>query len=289
MTAPTLKLQYGAPLRTPSSRLGSPLAVTASAAARLTPTADVLRLGRAPNAAASASAPPVALCTGPDEPGPAPGPPRTGPEAPCEAPPPPASGAVCLEPAADPGAQCEPPSEPALATLTATCLEPAPEIEPHQLAAFAVALETLDAPAFLAKPNGEIGHANGAGRAWLERDRPGALACLQEARGGPKSHAFATTPVVFAAGAPPWHLVVVRPQDDREAERVARVAAASARWSLSARQREVLLLVVEGLSVPTIAAVLGCVEKTVGSHLNAIFKKALVESRAELTAKVWMG
>ena len=141
------------------------------------------------------------------------------------------------------------------------------------------------------RPNGEMEHANAAARDWLERDRPEAAARLDEALRSSASHALVTIPVSFGSGgrSRPWQMVTVRPQPDRDAERVARVAAASARWSLSARQREVLQLVVEGLSVPTIAAVLGCVEKTVGSHLNAVFKKALVESRAELTAKVWMG
>lgn len=281
MTAPTLKLQYGAPLRLPSSRLGSPLAPTPGAAARPAPTSGVLRLERAPNNAA-----PVTLCIEPGEPGAEQGLPD--PELSCEPPPAPASGDRCLEPAAEVAMQCEPTAPSVSVGSPGTCLAPAPEIEPHHLAAFAVALESIAAPAFLTKPNGEVGHANGAGRAWLERDRSAVGVCLQEARNGAKSHSFSTTPVVFSADAQPWQLVVVRPQGDREAERVSRVAAAAARWSLSTRQREVLLLVVEGLSVPTIAAVLGCVEKTVGSHLNAIFKKALVESRAELTAKVWM-
>ncbi len=276
MTAPTLKLQYGAPLR--PHRAGPPLAP--GAAARTAPPADVLHFGRAPDVAT----PPVALCLEA-----APGPGEAPPAAPAEGVPAPApSGEVCLAPGPEAGAQCEPSTPPPSAS-PAACLEPAPAAEPHLLAAFAVALEAIDAPAFLTRPGGEIEHANGAGRAWLERDRPGALAGLQEASRSPKSHAFSTAPVFRELGPRPWRLVVVSPQEDREAERVARVAAASARWSLSARQREVLLLVVEGLSVPTIAAVLGCVEKTVGSHLNAIFKKAVVESRAELTAKVWMG
>ncbi|HEU4539290.1 MAG TPA: LuxR C-terminal-related transcriptional regulator [Polyangiaceae bacterium] len=284
MNASTLKLRSIAPSRAPFSGAGSHLAATSGAHARSAPGADVVRLGLAPNVGACPSPPPMALCAEPAETGAADHEAVADERAVHQAPAAPPSEEVCLEPASAEGSSWGPASSP-----PAACLEPAPEVEPHHLAAFAVSLEALDAPAFLTKPGGEIGHANAAARAWLERDRPGAVACLQEARGAAKSHDFSATPVHFVAGAKPWQLVVVRPQADREAERLARVAAASARWSLSARQREVLLLIVEGLSVPTIAAVLGCVEKTVGSHLNAIFKKAVVESRAELTAKVWMG
>ncbi|MCU0683679.1 MAG: LuxR C-terminal-related transcriptional regulator [Polyangiaceae bacterium] len=285
MNASTLKLRYGAPSRAPLPGAGPSLAATALHP-RAVPTGEVVRLGLAPEVGSCPSPPPMALCAESAAEKGAAGTSTLAEESgPHQAPAAPPSEEICLEPAAVEGAPWGPAASPA----PGACFEPAPEVEPHHLAAFSVALEALDAPAFLTKPNGEIGHANAAGRAWLERDRPGAAACLQEARNAPKSHDFSTTPVFFVAGARPWHLVVVRPQGDREAERLARVAAASARWSLSTRQREVLLLIVEGLSVPTIAAVLGCVEKTVGSHLNAIFKKALVESRAELTAKVWMG
>jgi DNA-binding CsgD family transcriptional regulator len=276
MTAPSLKLQYGAPLRRPLSRPGSPPAAPPGAG-QPAPNADVLRLGRAPLAGASG---PSLLAFRADA-GAAAGPTPGAPDGEAAG----APGGVIVGPATPSGAVHEPPAPPASAVLPASGLAP----EPHVLAAFAVALEAIDAPAFLTKPGGEIVRANGAARAWLERDRPGALASLHEARCAPKSHAFLIAPVPPAPGAEPWQLVAVYPQQDRDAERIARVAAAATRWALSARQREVLSLVVEGLSVPTIAAVLGCVEKTVGSHLNAIFKKALVESRAELTAKVWMG
>ena len=65
------------------------------------------------------------------------------------------------------------------------------------------------------------------------------------------------------------------------------VAVAAARWSLTARQREVLALLTEGLATRHIAAELGISERTVGAHLAVMFEKAQVESRAELVARVW--
>jgi DNA-binding NarL/FixJ family response regulator len=65
------------------------------------------------------------------------------------------------------------------------------------------------------------------------------------------------------------------------------VALAAARWSLTARQAQVLTLLAEGLMTRHIAAELGISERTVGAHLGVMFEKAQVESRAELVARVW--
>jgi DNA-binding NarL/FixJ family response regulator len=65
------------------------------------------------------------------------------------------------------------------------------------------------------------------------------------------------------------------------------LAVAAARWSLTARQREVLALLAEGLATRHIAAELGISERTVGAHLAVMYEKAQVESRAELVARVW--
>jgi DNA-binding CsgD family transcriptional regulator len=254
MNAPTLKLRSGALLRAAPAGFDAPGPELCPA-----PNADLVRLEPV-EASGCSGPPPSSRCLGPEVAG---GPPS--------------------EPA-------EPPAPP-VSTSQAVCLDPGPEVAPHLLAAFASALEAVEGPAFLMRPDGQVEHANDAARAWFERGRVEAPLRPGEGPRAATSHEVLTAPVAFGARASgrPWQVAFVRPQPDREAERVARVAAASARWSLSARQHQVLQLVVEGLSVPTIAAVLGCVEKTVGSHLNAIFKKALVESRAELTAKVWMG
>lgn len=65
-----------------------------------------------------------------------------------------------------------------------------------------------------------------------------------------------------------------------------RVRAAAQRWALTERQREVLALVVLGRSNRQIALALACAEGTVEVHVKALFKKASVSGRTELTAKV---
>jgi DNA-binding NarL/FixJ family response regulator len=53
---------------------------------------------------------------------------------------------------------------------------------------------------------------------------------------------------------------------------------------LSAREREVLVLLVEGASNKVLAARLGLSENTVKTHLSRIFSKLAVQSRAEAVA-----
>jgi DNA-binding CsgD family transcriptional regulator len=65
-----------------------------------------------------------------------------------------------------------------------------------------------------------------------------------------------------------------------------RVRSASQRWALTDRQREVLALLVLGRSNRQISLALDCAEGTVEVHVKALFKKASVSGRTELTAKV---
>ncbi len=53
---------------------------------------------------------------------------------------------------------------------------------------------------------------------------------------------------------------------------------------LTSREREIVLLVIEGYSDLNIASRLNLAEATIGSHLNRAFKKLRVHSRAELVA-----
>ena len=66
-----------------------------------------------------------------------------------------------------------------------------------------------------------------------------------------------------------------------------RVAAAAARWGFTPRQTELLGLLVDGLSNRVIAATLAISERTVETHLTAMFDKAQVEGRGEMVAGVW--
>lgn len=86
---------------------------------------------------------------------------------------------------------------------------------------------------------------------------------------------------------------------ERRAQPALRRLGASSRWALpgvgphvevladlSARQREVVLLVAEGLSVARVADRLGVSQHTVRNHLKAVFKKLGVHSQVELVARV---
>ena len=67
---------------------------------------------------------------------------------------------------------------------------------------------------------------------------------------------------------------------------VARVRTCATRWTLTPRQLAVLELVVTGMANATIAAMLGIADRTVESHVTAIFDRAGVDSRAALVATV---
>jgi len=73
------------------------------------------------------------------------------------------------------------------------------------------------------------------------------------------------------------------------AEWAVRVAASARRWGLTARETEVLPLVVEGLTNKEIAARIGCEEGTVEVHVSKILKKSGAGNRAGLATLVWEG
>lgn len=66
-----------------------------------------------------------------------------------------------------------------------------------------------------------------------------------------------------------------------------RTARAAERWRLSRRQSEALTLLASGCSNKEIARALGTSLKTVEAHVTEILRKAQVDSRAALVARVW--
>jgi DNA-binding CsgD family transcriptional regulator len=62
---------------------------------------------------------------------------------------------------------------------------------------------------------------------------------------------------------------------------------AARRWQLTPRQREVLDLLVLGMTNKQIAAEVGCQEGTVEVHVSQMLKKSHAGNRAGLAAKVW--
>jgi DNA-binding NarL/FixJ family response regulator len=141
-------------------------------------------------------------------------------------------------------------------------------------------MNAVGAPAFLLRGGGGIAHANDAGARLLAR-RAGSKdvkALVAERR--------ARTLTVRGGGAGTYELVLLR--DDRSSllEGVSRATAA---WSLTARQREVLVHLARGDSNKTIATKLACAEVTIELHVTAILRKAKASGRAEIIARVWSG
>lgn len=67
------------------------------------------------------------------------------------------------------------------------------------------------------------------------------------------------------------------------------LASAQLRWSLSARETQVLAHLSEGDANKDIAAKLGCALRTVEAHVTSILNKARCASRAQVVAHFWRG
>jgi DNA-binding NarL/FixJ family response regulator len=148
------------------------------------------------------------------------------------------------------------------------------------------ALAALAVPAFFVDAKGRLVEANAAGRAWLEREGGNLRAALREAATRPDDPRFRIIPVA-APCARGTRLLALRAAADLPSS--PNVAAVAARWELTARQTQVLGLLVDGLTNRTIGATLGVAVRTVEVHITAMLDKAQLESRAELVAAVWRG
>jgi DNA-binding CsgD family transcriptional regulator len=152
-------------------------------------------------------------------------------------------------------------------------------------AALDAALEALGRAAFVVGASGEIRHANAAGRALVDAQRPRVTRSLADAvRRRPTEMPFELTPL-RTHGTPAGYLAVAN-LDTGEDARAGRAASAAARWRLTPRQGEILEHIANGLTNRTIAACLGVSERAVELHVSAIFDRAGVESRAALVAKL---
>jgi DNA-binding CsgD family transcriptional regulator len=155
---------------------------------------------------------------------------------------------------------------------------------PETRALFEAALAAIPAPAFVTDAAGALLEANPVGRLWLQHEGHAGQEVLHGAVMNPRDPRFAVTPVV-APDAPMRWLVVMKPGGEPAA--TTRIALVAHRWSLTTKQRQVLELLVEGVTTRTAAAVLGISERGVEQHITAMFGKAQVESRAELCSAVW--
>lgn len=154
-------------------------------------------------------------------------------------------------------------------------------------ASLGAALEEVGASAMIVDEQGGILHANSAGTSVLAQDRATARAAIRAALGArtlrDRSRAlFRVTPIQGAGGAARFLVVAREERNGIEA----RAACVATRWGLSARQRDVLTLVVRGESNRAIACRLGVSERTVETHVTALLQKAQVASRSALVGCV---
>lgn len=154
---------------------------------------------------------------------------------------------------------------------------------PAMQATLEVALDELGRPAFLVADDGHILHANSAGEDALDADASLASAIRDAAVGRPSSVDVDLREVI-CRGIPVHAIAILRPNGDARLE--ACVERCSQRWSLTVRQRQVLDLVTRGMGNATIAAMLGCVERTVELHVTAILDRAGVDNRSALVSRV---
>jgi DNA-binding CsgD family transcriptional regulator len=155
---------------------------------------------------------------------------------------------------------------------------------PRSLAALDAALDNIGAPAFVVRANGAILTLNGEARRLLEASRDLLRTALHDAlRGRPTSVAFDITEIHDNGVSRCW-LLVARPAPEAVLETA--LARATTRWQLTHRQRQVLDLVVRGLTNATIAAELTLTARAVELHISALLARAAVENRAALVSAV---
>ena len=158
---------------------------------------------------------------------------------------------------------------------------------PRVHAALEATLAQIGAPALRIDEKARILEMNRAARDLLAQQREQvmrSLTALLEKR--LPSLPFMLTPIPGAES--PHFLAVLRPRT--QAARISlAVTLASYRWRLTARQAEVLGLVVSGDSNASIGARLGITERAVELHVTSLFERAKVTSRSQLVAAVLLG
>ena len=155
---------------------------------------------------------------------------------------------------------------------------------PMARVALEASLEGLPGMAFIVSSNGTVLFANRAGAARTEAEPDGlrseiaaSIASLSDP--GKNAAALVTRLQCEGAAAPYFLLVFRAPSSVRET-----VKYVSQLWELTPRQHEVLALVAEGFSNKTIGVRLGCTERTVETHLTAVFQKSGFDGRNALLA-----
>jgi DNA-binding CsgD family transcriptional regulator len=153
---------------------------------------------------------------------------------------------------------------------------------PLAYAALDAALEAIRSAAFIVGRRGIV-HASSAGRALLDSDGAVGAQLRALSRGGAPGPCFDVTRLEVPGLAP--HLLAVLRTG--AADPAPRLELLARRWQLTGRQREVLALLADGVSNRTIAQTLGCAERTVEEHVQALLEKAGAKNRARLVALFW--
>lgn len=147
----------------------------------------------------------------------------------------------------------------------------------------ATALDHIRPPAFVLGANGEILAANRSGRARLDADRAASTQELDAVLRG-QSVEYAERIALRGSGVPPALLIVT---PDRSVSYVEQsVMRASQEWGLTARQCDVLRLIVRGHSTAAIAEQLGVGERAIELHVTVLLERARAMSRTALVASV---
>lgn len=154
---------------------------------------------------------------------------------------------------------------------------------PMARVALVAALAGIEGAAYIVSASGSVLHANPLGNERVARDPARMRDELRRAVEQREEVTAAPAPFVVrlrCEGTPAYFLVIYRAASlvERNVEYAAKL------WELTPKQAEVLALVAEGFSNKTIAAKLACAERTVETHLTAIFEKSGISGRTALVA-----
>ncbi len=147
-----------------------------------------------------------------------------------------------------------------------------------------VALEALGRPAFVVGPKNTIDFGNRLGSALLERDPKGVIASIHQSVRKAPAGAFTITRLAVPGG--PAHLLAI--QKERSPGIASRLSRAQHRWRLTARQTQVLELVLTGATNKDIACQSSCAEVTVENHITEIYRRSGSRSRADLVKRFFV-
>jgi len=149
-------------------------------------------------------------------------------------------------------------------------------------AGLACALEAIGAPAFIARRDGRIDHANEAGAALVAREAQAARETIRVAIATERSGTRVSR--LNAPGLPECFLVVFS-QDDAVLPR--RLRAVASEWGTTPAENAVLRWLVTGDANKEIALKLNRSEVSVERAVTSLLRKSKCAGRARLVATFW--